>query len=183
MHHFNMDPPRLLPADTAWISFLNEFVDQPGLRAGGYAPQPVYGTSADENDLEHLVVQQVRRAPEPHFFLTIGANHELTEQTMVEFAPLIRDSQAFDRQLWSEMQRIREFLRAHPLFFRDFQGLVDVQGHFYTMDLDMDQEWKDEGVPPNIDMILEEANAFLEHVRTELWNLSSQRQRWAEYPY
>ena len=153
---------------------LNTLVHQPGRIAQGWPQLPVYGTDADEADLAHLVVQRVRRAPEPHLFVTTGQhNHALTEQSLTDFAPHIVDRHAFDRQWAVQVQRIAAVLRAYPMFYHDFQGLVDVQGNFYVMDLDIDDKWKNEGLPDDIKDILNEAVTYSEHLRTRLWNLSS----------
>ena len=174
MKHLNMEPPVLLPATLQWMHHLNTLVQQPARIAQGWPELPVYGQDADQDDLEHLVVQRVRRAPEPHLFVTTGQhNHAMTETSLVQFAPHIHNRRAFDQQWQQEIQRITQVLRAYPMFYHDFQGLVDLDGNFFVMDLDMDDKWKEQGLPDDIDDILQQAVAYLQQVRNRLWSLSS----------
>ena len=128
-------------------------------------------------DFGHAVVQKVRRAPEPHFVLNLGENQDLTRQSLAGFVPHIRNPYDFDQRFWREMQCIHQVMRAYPVLYHDFQGMVDTNGRFYAMDLDLSDEWKAEDVTV-MERGLQGAFQFLDQVRGQLWALSfARRQR------
>ena len=84
-----------------------------------------------------VVVQKLRIAPEPSLFVgVIAENHQVTLSKLQDFRQVIPDLDSFGRQFQFEITRIGKILEAYPKLEFDFQGLVDVHGNFYHMDLD-----------------------------------------------
>lgn len=84
-----------------------------------------------------VVVQKLRIAPEPSLFVGVVAeNHQVTLSKLQDFRQVIPDLDIFGRQFQVEITRIGKILEAYPKLWFDFQGLVDVYGNFYHMDLD-----------------------------------------------
>lgn len=178
MHTLNLDPPLFVSVTREWLDFLNTIVVQPGMRAQGKPTQPVYATHYDEADLTHAVVQKVRRAPEPHFVLNLGENQDLTWQSLPNFVSHIANPYEFDRRFWREVQCIHQVMRAYPVLYHDFQGLVGADGSFHAMDLDVSDEWKEEKDVAFMENRLQAAFVFLDRVRAQLWTLAfARRQR------
>ena len=175
MHHFNIEPPYRVVTTPEWTAKLNSVVVQPGRKAQGLKPQDVYGTEDDKDDLDHLIVQVVQRAPEPHLFIGIGENNQdRTLQGIREFVKHIPNRYAFDARFEKELHRIRAILQDHPVLHVDFQALVDVHGRVYVIDLDLDENWKDE-LPEDIDSALQEDFEFLDQVRQKIWEFALSR--------
>ena len=103
----------------------------------GWEQEPVFLTD-DEVALRRFVaVQKVRVAPEPNLFLELaGQNRKVTLKQIDGFRALIPDKEAFERQFKEEMERIRQVLKMHPKLRYDFQGMIDLHGNFYFLDMD-----------------------------------------------
>lgn len=113
---------------------LNNIVHQPNRNLPGWEPEDVFLT---DEDLTYVVLQDVQVAPQPSLFLAVAAqNREVTLQQLDSFRRQIPDKQAFAQQYNAELKIIQKALRKYPKLHYDFQGMVDVHGNFYFIDLD-----------------------------------------------
>ena len=164
--------------EETWTDFLNRLVVQPGREAQGAPTMDVYGTNVDSGDTNHLVVQIVSKAPEPHLFVGLGNNnYHYTAKQMREadsFRRHITGNEAsFRERFGREIERVAAILHRYPVLFNDFQGMVDVHGNLYVMDLDLDPKWKDE-VPAHVGAFIKQQLRHLESIRTRLTSESHQ---------
>jgi hypothetical protein len=115
-----------------FVNRLNSLIDQPSTRVKNESVLEVYEASESV-----LIVQKVLIAPQPSLFFGAGGpNWKMTLGQMKSFRHLIADKHAFLRQLRLEKNIARQALHMDPTLWHDFQGLVDVQGNFYYIDLD-----------------------------------------------
>jgi hypothetical protein len=115
-----------------FVHRLNSLIDQPCTRLRNASLADVF--NANETV---LVVQKVLIAPKPSLFFGAGGpNWKLTLAQIEGFRSLIPDMEAFLSQVKLEKERIRDALHKDPTLWHDFQGLVDLQGNFYFIDLD-----------------------------------------------
>jgi hypothetical protein len=125
-------------ATTAILDRLNAVAYIPSKAEGGMKPGGAVLHFEDANaTVGRLTVQTVRAAPEPSLFLgSATANLEITLSRVAAFRLLIPDREAFRRQIEIELERFSRLLPEYPHLRYDFQGLVDLEGNFYLIDLD-----------------------------------------------
>ena len=112
--------------------YINSIVFNPMLAMRGMEQRPVLS-----NHTQHIAIQKVIVAPEPSFWFAIMKNnYNLMKTHLNEFYPKILDREAFAEQMYKEYDRLVKILDYKPGFVRDFQGLIDVHGNFYYIDLD-----------------------------------------------
>ena len=132
--HFHRGLAYTVNVSQAFQQGLNNIVHQPNRNLDGWEPEDVFLT---DEDLTYVVVQQVQVAPEPSLFLAVAAqNRQVTLQQLDSFRRQIPDKQAFAQQYNAELKIIQKAVRKYPKLHYDFQGMVDVQGNFYFIDLD-----------------------------------------------
>ena len=110
---------------------INSLVVQPNRANAGLDPIPILGSK------HGVVIQKVILAPEPAFFFAVMSNnYKKSIAQLNDFAPKIPDKQAFGEQLTKEQARLVQVLDYMPGLVRDLQGLIDIHGNFYHIDLD-----------------------------------------------
>jgi hypothetical protein len=136
--HLYMDVTEV-NATAAILDVLNAAASRPLELVGkeGERRAPVLHFETANATVGRLTVQRVRAAPEPSLFLgSASANLEITLNRVAAFRQLIPDRQAFRRQIEVELERFSRLLPAYPQLRYDLQGLVDLEGRFYLIDLD-----------------------------------------------
>ena len=132
--HLNLGIAYAINVSEAFQEGLNNLVYQPNRDLEGWEQEDVFLT---DEDMTFVVVQEVRVAPHPSLFLAVAAqNREVTLQQMDSFRQQIPDKAAFQNQFQAEMKTIQRVLKKYPKLHYDFQGMVDVHGNFYFIDLD-----------------------------------------------
>jgi hypothetical protein len=133
--HFYLELERV-HASRALQERLNGLVHQPNRNLEGWEQEDVFLTD-DDLTCWCLALQKVRVAPEPSLFVALaGQNRQVTLKHIDSFRDLIPDKEAFHRQFSEEMERIGKVLDEYPRLRYDFQGMVDVDGNFYFVDMD-----------------------------------------------
>ena len=111
-------------------------VDQPARRVRGRRMGDVL---TDNN----VVVQTVRRAPEPSlFFASMRASAQLMLDSLANFSKFIPDKTAFRSRLLGERSQLEKVLRDRPELSTDFQALIDTSGNLYLIDLENFVRWQ-----------------------------------------
>jgi hypothetical protein len=84
-----------------------------------------------------VAIQKVIVAPEPSFWFAImNNNYKLSIAYLEDFYAKIPDRNAFAALMYQEYDRLVMILKYKPGLVRDLQGLIDVHGNFYHIDLD-----------------------------------------------
>jgi hypothetical protein len=132
-HLYLETDPRAPRVSPSLVAKLNAHADQPVRRAANRTIQAVY-----EEDETTLVVQTVIKAPAVTlmFGCCAGTKFIAMQQLAHDFWPRIPNRTLFRHNLRQERDRIERALYLEPRLWDDFQGLVDVHGHFYFIDLD-----------------------------------------------
>jgi len=135
--HFYLENVKKFQVSEKFQTILNGLVYQANRDLEGQKQEPVYLTD-DVVDLRRFVaVQKVRVAPEPNLFVALaGQNRRVMLQHTDNFRAQIPDKEAFGRQFTEEIERIRKVLDTYPKLRYDFQGMVDLYGKFYFLDMD-----------------------------------------------
>eukprot|EP00977_Amphora_coffeiformis_P018034 scaffold6091_cov164-Amphora_coffeaeformis.AAC.18 len=103
----------------------------------------VHQPTDDKHDIfnprrrERVVVQRVRRAPEPHVLW--GTNVEKTThflRRLPDFLHIANSTTAFNRTFQTEIRHLRRVMDKLPEIVYDLQVLVDTRGRFHHVDLD-----------------------------------------------
>ena len=103
----------------------------------GWNQSNVFLLDDDEENQIALTVQKVRVAPNPHLFLALHAqNRQVTLKQIDSFKQMIPDTEAFKVQFTKEINLITKVCDKYPRVRYDFQGIVDLQGNFYFLDMD-----------------------------------------------
>jgi hypothetical protein len=144
----------------------NQVAIQPAKSASN-ASTPVLPGGGIHRNTSIVAVQKVRVPPHPSLFVALsGPNRQMAKvaKPLLEgFRPKIPDPEAFGRQFQLEITRILKVLDRYPhLLMYDFQGLVDLQGNFYHLDL--------EGQVPTEHMPLKQRILEKERVHNTLLN-------------
>jgi hypothetical protein len=128
--HFYLEVTKV-NATLAILDRLNAVVEQP-------MSSVVEGWQTSRNMIKLTPANAtVRAAPKPSLFMSAGNNNHLITLSQVDaFRPLIPDKDAFRRQLEREFERIDKVLHKYPQLMFDFQGMIDVHGRFYHVDMD-----------------------------------------------
>jgi len=106
------------------------------LSTQGWEQQPVYFTDDRTDERGFVAVQKVQVVPEPNLFLALaGQNRQVMLKHIDKFRTLIPDKKAFEHQYRNETERIRKVLEKYPKLRYDFQGMLDIHGNFYFMDI------------------------------------------------
>jgi hypothetical protein len=131
-HHFYNDDAQMVEVTPALTGQLNELVDQPLRLIANKTTKAIY------NETEIMVVvQEVIKAPAPA--LTFGSSSTKRESlaaALPDFCRHVPNITALAEQLRRERTVVYRALVAVPTLWRDFQGMVDVHGNFYFIDLD-----------------------------------------------
>eukprot|EP00562_Extubocellulus_spinifer_P017075 CAMPEP_0178603506 /NCGR_PEP_ID=MMETSP0697-20121206/35549_1 /TAXON_ID=265572 /ORGANISM="Extubocellulus spinifer, Strain CCMP396" /LENGTH=324 /DNA_ID=CAMNT_0020241819 /DNA_START=38 /DNA_END=1009 /DNA_ORIENTATION=- len=136
--HFLMDPPVLVQnVSRDFLDQLNSLTDNPAIRIGldnaNKSQRSIFYVSDPS-----LVVQKVKVAPSPSllFGYTQGKR-----QTMIKEIPTFREQVTVPLPLLEErLEAARKALRCamdrKETYWWDIQGLVDVEGNYYHIDID-----------------------------------------------
>lgn len=131
--HFYTEHAQLVRVTPALVRTLNDLVDQP-LR---HIANKTINKSLYVPEEDFVVVQKVRKAPA--VTLAFGSSKTKVESLptlLPDFKPHISDPSAMAKQLAKEREIVLKALVAVPTLWRDFQGMVDVHGNFFFIDLD-----------------------------------------------
>lgn len=133
--HFYSTLPQRVNVTEPFLDLLNGLIYQPNRElVEGWEQQDVFGK---DDDLSNVVVQKVTVAPEPSLFMAVTSqNHKVMLAHVDEFRKVVPDKKAFEKQFKNELGVMENVLRGYPQLHYDFQGLADVHGNFYYIDLD-----------------------------------------------
>lgn len=135
--HFYLQDVQKVEVSETFQHLLNGLVYQANRDLEGWEQEPVFLTDDDVALRSFVAVQKVRVAPEPHLFLALaGQNRKVTMQQIEGFKALIPDKAAFKHRLEEEIKTIRRVLEERAKLRYDFQGIIDLDGNFYFMDID-----------------------------------------------
>ena len=130
--HFYMQDAEMVVVTPALVRRLNSLVHQPLRIISNKTTKDIY------NEEEcFVVVQKVLKAPTPT--LTFGSSATKVESlpaVLPDFRRQIPNTTALAEQLQKERSVVYQALVAVPTLWRDFQGMIDVQGNFFFIDLD-----------------------------------------------
>ena len=130
--HFNADLPFLVNVTVNQIIRLNELVNQPLREITNMSTKDIFLP-----DDRSVVVQKVIKAPVP----TVTFGRRVTKMgslptVLPDFCVHVPDREALAAQLEQERRVLWRALLRVPALWRDLQGMVDVHGNFYFIDLD-----------------------------------------------
>ena len=131
-HHFYMEDAQMVRVTPELVDKLNELVHQPLRIIANKSTQAIF----NENETV-VALQKVIKAPTPT--LTFGSSAtkvESLQKLLPEFRQHIPNKTALAEQLYKERSVIHQALVTVSTLWRDFQGMVDVHGNFYFIDLD-----------------------------------------------
>jgi hypothetical protein len=131
-HHFYSDDAQLVQVTPALTRQLNDLVDQPLRVIANMTTKALYNETEST-----MVVQEVIKAPSPA--LTFGSSstkREALASALPYFCRHAPNITALAEQMQRERTVVYRALVAVPTLWRDFQGMVDVYGNFYFIDLD-----------------------------------------------
>ena len=130
IQHFLLGSPMLLNVTESDAALLNSNLRSSHKRKT-IPPNSIYSS-------EHLaVVQRVRVAPEPFMIIKANLSWEDAWKTMDKWLEnVVQNRTSFARQLEIHLQSTLEILMAVPLFYQDFQIMIDSEGNLFQFDFD-----------------------------------------------
>jgi len=130
--HFYLEAAEMVAVTPALVRQLNSLVHQPLRIISNKTTKAIYN-----EDECFIAVQKVLKAPTPA--LTFGSSATKVESlptVLPSFRRQIPNMTALAEQLKKERRVIYQALEAVPTLWRDFQGMIDVNGNFFFIDLD-----------------------------------------------
>ena len=135
---------------------INSLRNTPSLAKQNIKPAPIVTPDRD------VMIIRVIRAPNPSlFFGATWYNCYVLADEMTEFKKQVSDVKAFERNLTPEIERLKKVLKYVPKLGQDFQAIIDANGSFYYIDLEINEEladppaWRQELVAGRIQQVID----------------------------
>ena len=127
--HFLLEPPSKVRTSKRLASTLNSNIWS-----------EAHGTKFDTDRFpkgSNVFVQKVRLAPEPNLIVGCTATKRAQFQRNVdEFLNQVKDKDSFSRRFSNNLSLTRMLLKKEVCLFKDFQVMLDTEGHLYHLDFD-----------------------------------------------
>lgn len=82
-------------------------------------------------------IQKVEVAPNPNILIGCAKSKiKQFERDFEQFIPSIKQKKRFARKFTKYLKRSRDLLQREECLYKDFQVVLDIQGHLYHLDLD-----------------------------------------------
>ena len=111
--------------------YINSLVVQPSRTLNKLPIKPIL--HADQK----AAILRVLKAPQPTlFFGATWVNCDVMVKQLHDFTRQVPNATTFAQQVMVEVERMRQVLHYNQIIAHDFQGLIDVHGNFYYVDLE-----------------------------------------------
>ena len=129
-------PNRVVVSSPILFAQLQAAVHQPLRQLANRTATRVFQQSIHEKVT--LVIQIVKRAPKPvlTYGCCMGTKPLALQRELPSFAKHIPNMTLFLKNLRADREVVAKALNEHDTLWSDFQGLIDVKGNFWMIDLD-----------------------------------------------